>query len=381
MRGRAVEPTLRFVRYAGLWTLVGVFFFTQDVAQSFHSREPVQWLPVFECWLLRAYIWGLLAPVIVRLARRVRFTGGYSIRWVGTHFGLGTAIAIVAAVLTACAGNLLRIPWYLPDLRTGIPSALAFGFHASLFTYWVIVGACEVFDNYRNSRRAEIESAQLKAQLVQTQLHVLRNQLQPHFLFNALNAIVALVRRRRNAEAEELTGRLGDLLRSAMEAAEAQEVPLSRELEFLQDYLAIERVRHQERLRIDLQVGPEVMNALVPYMCLQPLAENAIRHGIACRSAPGTLSVKACVQGALLQITIADDGPGFDPSRTRNGSGIGISNTRARLSHLYGPAAQLRIDSSPGRGTLVTLDLPHHMTEVSEPEQQSPRPAYARRRR
>jgi signal transduction histidine kinase len=380
MNVRAVELALRFVRYAGLWTLVGVFFFTQDVAQSFHSREPVRWLPVFECWLLRAYIWGLLAPVIVRLARRVRFTGGHSIRWVAAHFGLGAAVAVVAAVLTACAGNLLRIPWYLPDLRTGVPSALAFGFHASLFTYWVIVGACEVFDNYRNSRRAEIESAQLKAQLVQTQLRVLKNQLQPHFLFNALNAIVALVRRRRNAEAEELTGRLGELLRSAMEETEAQQVPLRRELKFLHAYLDIERVRHQDRLRIDVQAGPEVMNALVPYMCLQPLAENAIRHGIACRSAPGTLTVEACVRGALLQITIADDGPGFDSNRTQGGSGIGIANTRARLSHLYGQAAQLRIDSSPGQGTLVTLCLPHHTAEVSEPEAQSQRAAHARRR-
>jgi len=380
MNGRAAHLALRLVRYAGLWTLVGVFFFTQDVAQSFHSREPVRWLPVFECWLLRAYIWGLLAPVVVRLARRVRFTGGHSTRWVAAHFGLGAAVAVVAAVLTACAGNLLRIPWYLPDLRTGVPSALAFGFHASLFTYWVIVGACEVFDNYRNSRRAEIESAQLKAQLVQTQLRVLKNQLQPHFLFNALNAIVALVRRRRNAEAEELTGRLGDLLRSAMEQTEAQEVPLSRELKFLEAYLEIERVRYQDRLKVDLQMGPEVMNALVPYMCLQPLAENAIRHGIACRLAPGTLTIKACVRETLLQVTIADDGPGFDSNRTQSGSGIGIANTRARLSHLYGQAAQLRIDSSPGQGTVVTLCLPHHMAEVSEPEQQSQWAAYARRR-
>jgi sensor histidine kinase YesM len=127
-------------------------------------------------------------------------------------------------------------------------------------------------------------------------------------------------------------------------------------------------------------VGPEVMNALVPYMCLQPLAENAIRHGIACRLAPGTVTIKACVRETLLQLTIADDGPGFDSNRTQGGSGIGIANTRARLSHLYGQAAQLRIDSSPGQGTLVTLCLPHHMAEVSEPEQQSQRAAYARRR-
>jgi hypothetical protein len=156
-----------------------VFFFTQDVGQSFHSGETGRWLLLLECWLLRAYVWGLLAPLVVRVARRVRFADGNPVRWVGAHFGIGSLVALVAAVLTGCAGNALGIPWYLPDLRAAVLEALAFSFHASLFTYWVIVGACEVFDNYRGLRQAEIEATRLKAKLVQTQLHVLKNQLQP----------------------------------------------------------------------------------------------------------------------------------------------------------------------------------------------------------
>jgi two-component system LytT family sensor kinase len=368
--------TFRLLRYVGVWTLVGVFFFTQDIAQSFYSTEPDRWFLVLECWLLRAYVWGLLAPLVVRIARRIRFADGYSLRWAGAHFGIGSMIAVIAAVLTGCAGNALGIPWYLPDLRAAVLEALAFSFHASLFAYWVIVGACEVFDNYRSSRRAETEATRLKAQLVQSQLHALKHQLQPHFLFNALNAIVALIRRRRNTQAEELTGRLGELLRGAMEETETQEIPLSRELRFLEAYLEIEHVRYGDRLKIDLRIDSEATQALVPYMCLQPLAENAIRHGIASRLPRGTLTVRARVRDAMLEITVADDGVGFDPVRATSRQGIGISNTRARLSHLYGPAAQLNIDSSPGC-TLVTLSLPYHLAEVSHPEREFQRTAFA----
>src|SRR5262249_53239879 len=150
-----------------------------------------------------------------------------------------------------------------------------------------------------------------KAQLAQTQLQVLRNQLQPHFIFNALNSIMALVRRHRDAQAEELTGRLAELLRRAMAAPDVQEVPLREELKFLQSYLDIERVRFQDRLRTELQLCPQAMDALVPYMCLQPLAENAIRHGIAGCAGPGTVTIATRMQGAQVEITIADDGPGF----------------------------------------------------------------------
>src|SRR5262249_37219585 len=157
----------------------------------------VHWLPLLECWLLRAYVWGLLAPLVVRLARKVRGQEGYTLRWVITHFALGSVVAVAAAVLTGFVGYLLAIPWYRPDLWRATTTARAFGFHASVFTYWTTVGACEVFDNYRASCRAAVESAGLKAELAQTQLQVLRNQLQPHFIFNALNSIVALVRRNR----------------------------------------------------------------------------------------------------------------------------------------------------------------------------------------
>jgi two-component system LytT family sensor kinase len=375
-----LHPALRFIRYVGLWTAVGVFFFTQDVAQSLDAREPVRWPRVLECYLLRAYVWALLAPIVVRFARRLRVPNRYSAGWIAIHCALGAATAFVAAGVTACIGSVLGIPWYLPDLRTAVPQALVSGFHSGLFTYWIIVGACEVFDNFRNSQQAQIESARLKAQLVQAQLQVLKNQLHPHFLFNALNAIVALIRRRRNDQAEALTGRLGELLRNAMDVTGIQQVPLSRELQFLQAYLDIERIRYGERLRIDLQIDSEAHGVLVPYMCLQPLAENAIRHGIACRSGPGTLTVSACIRGTSLEVTIADDGVGCDPIRAGAAQGIGIANTRARLGHLYGPSAHLHIESSPGRGTLVSLSVPLTPRKVAELEQPLQTVAYARRR-
>jgi signal transduction histidine kinase len=372
MRPITKDYALGFGRHFACWTLIGLFFFSQDLAQSYQSHEALNWIALLECWLSRAYIWGLLAPIVVWLARRFRFERRHAVQWAAVHLLLGASLAALAAALAAVTGMVLKIPWYWPGLRTALPAGMAFAFHASFLTYWIILAVYEAFENYRTSQQerqralqAEVESSNLKTQLAQAQLRVLKAQLQPHFLFNTLNAIVTLIRLQRNADAEEMTGRLGELMRSAIEETDAQEVPLRTELKFLHLYLEIEQVRFRDRLTVEVESSPAVMDALVPYMCLQPLAENAVRHGIARRSSPGKVTVAARRLGTSVELTIRDDGPGLAAPEDRRAGGLGIANTRERLAQLYGDKAMLNLESACGQGTQVTIRLPYHLTEAS----------------
>ncbi len=196
---------------------------------------------------------------------------------------------------------------------------------------------------------------------MQAQLTALKGQLQPHFLFNTLNAIMVLVRQEKGAQAEEMLARLSDLLRCVLDEVEAQEVPLRRELEYLDLYLSIEEVRFQDRLRVGISTGPETLDALVPHLGLQPLVENAIRHGIGRRSAAGRLEIRAARVGETLEIQVEDDGPGLPPGgpSSQEVQGIGLANTRARLRQLYGGAAALTLENGPDGGAVATLVVPY----------------------
>jgi two-component system, LytTR family, sensor kinase len=190
-------------------------------------------------------------------------------------------------------------------------------------------------------------------------LAALKNQLQPHFLFNTLNSIMALVRRRETAPAEQMLERLGDLLRCVLRDSDAHEVSLGDELELIRLYLTIERVRFQDRLQVEIEVKPELLRSLVPNMCLQPLVENAIRHGISRSSAAGKVLIRGVRHGDSLRIEVHDSGSHLAGASDRRSPGIGLSNTRARLRSLYGERGQLDIEARPGGGTLATVVVPY----------------------
>jgi two-component system LytT family sensor kinase len=185
----------------------------------------------------------------------------------------------------------------------------------------------------------------------------LRMELNPHFLYNALNAIAGLVRRQDGARAVEMLARLGTLLRLTLERDSGHEVTLGRELELLDLYLDIERTRFSDRLRVDLDVPAAMLEALVPAFVLQPLVENAIRHGIAPVPEPGWVRIAASAHGGTLAIEIADTGPGV-PAEASRSQGVGLRNTRARLAQLYGGSAGLRLERGAAGGTIATLWLP-----------------------
>jgi len=183
-------------------------------------------------------------------------------------------------------------------------------------------------------------------------------QLQPHFLFNTLNAITVLVRQQKSKDAEQMLGHLSDLLRGVLEDVDAQEVSLRRELEYLQLYLAIEQVRFPDRLRVEISTDPATQEASVPQLILQPIIENAIRHGIGRSSSAGRILISTAKIGGMVEVRVEDDGPGLPTGYSPDHQGIGLTNTRARLQQLYGEGARLEIKNRSGGGAVVTLRFP-----------------------
>ena len=240
-------------------------------------------------------------------------------------------------------------------------------------TYGTIVAIAHVWMYYERVRDREIRTSQLESQLARTQLEMLKLQLQPHFLFNTLNAISALMHQNVRA-AENMLSRLSDLLRMSLDNVAVQEVTLKNEVEFVRNYLHIEQVRFQDRLSVTLEIDPETLDAMVPNMLLQPLVENSIRHGVAKSSGPGTIRVESKRLDGLVRITVRDNGPGFPAVCNGNGNGnghgngkpkggLGLGNTRARLRQLYGESHRLEISNAPGGGAIVTLEIPERLWE------------------
>lgn len=243
-------------------------------------------------------------------------------------------------------------------------SSLALRANVSAAVYLIIACLAHAFAYYRRAQERQNEAMALAAGLNRAKLDALRSQLQPHFLFNTLNAISTLVHRDANA-ADEMIGDLSELLRLSLQTAE-HEVPLSRELELLDRYLAIEQTRLGERLRVVREIDPQALAALVPTFVLQPLVENAIRHGIEPRLAAGTLRLRAQVEDEILRLIVSDDGVGLQANGVRAARrGIGLANTEQRLRVLHGEAARLELFSPEGGGVQVQLTLPRRTTPAS----------------
>jgi two-component system LytT family sensor kinase len=350
------------------WTVVGLFFFSQDLARIvlWQQRTPV-W-DQFAARMAASYISALLTPTVLQLSRHWRIERRNWPRTVALHSALSVLFALVELALETFVYLQAAI---LPDLLNGpFPKAytqmLAVGFHANLVVYWLLIGAETGFTYYARFREHEkttftlrIDAAELKAELGAARLSALKMQLQPHFLFNTLNAIVVLIRQNRTVDAEEMLTRLSDLLRAVLDDAETQEVPLRRELDCVRLYLAIEKVRFGSRLHTEVSASADTLDAAVPHMGLQPLVENAVRHGVGRRSAPGAIHLSARKVESVLQIRIADNGPGPGSPRAPNETGIGLANTRARLKQLYGDTATLRIEDGDPCGAVVTIEIPY----------------------
>ena len=238
-------------------------------------------------------------------------------------------------------------------------------FDWEMMTYAAIIAFSHAAGYFRQAQDRALRAAHLEARLAEAQLQALQRQLHPHFLFNTLNGISALMHRDVDA-ADRMLVQLSDLLRMALDRRSAQEVPLSDDLEFLAKYLEIEQARFGERLSVRYDFDPDTLDALVPNLLLQPLVENSVRHAIATLSEGGVIEVTSRRVGDTLELRVRDNGPGLSKERTPSTSGgLGLPNTRSRLEHLYGSAQHLQFSDTPGGGLTVTVVLPFRRDAVS----------------
>ena len=355
---------LRWLLFLGVWLIIGLSFASQLYLFYGRTKMPMPWKSALTWEVTRWSLWAVISPLILRLARRFPLRGN-KLRsllfhvFVSIFLSLGhlmlfaLAIAYLTGVIPPEKALLQKIAEYFSDVVTSFQFAFALDFHVGIIVYWVIFVAAYAFDYHRRA-------SQLEAQLAQAQLQALKMQLHPHFLFNTLNSISALLHKDIEA-ADEMIGQLGDFLRLTLENSGVQEVRLKDELEFLKCYLEIERVRFQNRLTAEYQIEPGTLDARVPNLILQPIVENAIRHAIAPRAAPGKLEIQARHQNGKLQLQVSDDGPGLPASGSNEGvfkEGIGIANTRARLRQLYGADYRFELANAPQGGLMVTLEIP-----------------------
>jgi two-component system, LytTR family, sensor kinase len=286
----------------------------------------------------------------------------------------------VASLVWTAADNFLDYPVTVAlGVRDPAPRGPIRPFFGAVYNAFTMLAWSVLYIGirYYAALQAERERS-LKAEAVahQAQLEALRYQINPHFLFNALNAVSTLVTEGRNDEASRMLARVSHFLRLTLTAPVRDEVALADEVDYVRQYLEIERVRFGERLRTEFDLAPDVWEAAVPAFVLQPLIENAVRHAIAPRESGGAITLEARRSGEMLQVSIVDDGPGVrdDPQGTGTGR-IGLTNTRDRLRQLYGDRGRLQLVSVPGGGTRATIEIPFRRT-VGDPAQHSvPRPA------
>ena len=314
-------------------------------------------------------IWAALTVPIIWLVSRLTADGARRVSRGVLLVVLGLGIAIgVNAILATFRAHLLHFPNGARLSRTS--SILRGEFVGDLIVYFAILGAALARNYFLQSqvrlmdtRRLQAQAAELNAQLAEAQLSLLRTQLNPHFLFNTLNAISSLVERDPRG-VRRMIARLSEILRHTLDQPAEQEITLDREIELLRRYLDIMEVRFQGRLQITLDVADDVRDALVPHLILQPLVENAFKHGIGVTEGPGQLVVEAARSGDDVVLAVRDNGPGLVAPRSGGGGGLGLRNTMARLEHLYGARQRLALrPSTDGPGTIAEVVLPYHTAQ------------------
>lgn len=332
------------------WTAEGVAWAAQDMIVSQSEGEKMSWQATLCSALINAWMWIPITLALIWLVRRHPLERG---RWPRSMVVLTLAVAAALALrMAGIVGLNPLVGWYeeLPPFSHLLSMSLSF----NLFMAWMIIGVAHALLFAERARQRERQAISLETHLAQARLQALSARLNPHFLFNTLNTIAEQVHRNPEAADRMLVG-LGALLRRNLDDDAEGGVALGDELELLSQYLDIEKMRLGDRLQIDWQIAPETLDARVPHLLLQPLAENAIHHALSRRTTAGRLAVRAMRHDARLVLEIQDDGG--PQTMSSNGHGIGLSTTRARLQYQYGDDHALSIDKRDG-GTLARIDVP-----------------------
>ena len=359
----------RWRLWAGLflaWLALGVFSASTPFIRLPRSRGPIFSSPQNMAWRMFAaqwvvwLAWMMLVPVALWLRRRVPIERNALRKALPVHLlavlALSLAHAGVGLVLTQL---IMSSGLELSTLPLRMAASWLFDLPFCALFYGLVLGIGSALDYYRQFRERELRASQLEMQLAQAQLQMLKMQLHPHFLFNTLNGITGLVRDNDNAAAVQMLVGLSDLLRQTLDNAGKQEVSLSEELEWLELYLKLQQMRFSDRLQVSIKAAPETLDALVPNLITQPLVENAIRHGLAGRAAPGLVSLTARRIGERLELVVSDDGVGLPENwRLETGPGLGLANTLARLRQLFRTDFELAIQNREQGGVEARVSIP-----------------------
>ncbi len=331
----------------GVFSALALLFAGQVRLDFVEAGQRLSWAQALAISGVNWLLWALFTPVVVWLGRRLPITARTWWR-VPIHLLLCLVLLVVKQLIANRIDEaVVGMPRYPAPLLT---------LYVSFFTYFTIIGVDAAIRQAAARREREMRTSQLEAQLAHAQLDALRVRLQPHFLFNTLNSISALMREDVEA-ADVMLTRLADLLRATLDRSDAQETRLDEEMAFVNEYIEIQRVRFADRLTVRLDVAPDTTALAVPTLVLQPLVENACRHGIGVKPGAGTLVIRSSRHDDRLAIDVADDGPGPPPAVV---DGHGLETTRARLRHLYGSAASLTLERGASGGAVARLSLPAH---------------------
>jgi len=381
---RSRERRLLIAGVAAFWGLLAIVSLGNDVVREVVNDcsptvgQALARLPDFARREVAPFLlWALLTPALFALAARLPVTRPKAWRRVPLHLSVALAVATGVGAYRAAAHDLLAHSdpasgHALAEWRRG---GFVAGLPLDLPAYSAILVVGFALAHYRGVRRREAEAARLEAQatelrarLAEARFEALRHQLHPHFLFNTLNTVAALVERD-PAATRKTVARLSGLLRRALDGGDRHEVTLAEELSFVEGYLEIERTRFGDRFAVRLRIEDEARQALVPSLVLQPLVENAVRHGIARAAGPGRIWIEAAREGGRLRLRVRDNGPGCGPGPPR--AGVGLSNTAGRLEALHGAAATLELSSQAGGGFEASIVLPLRFPDAGQGEVES----------
>ena len=351
----------RWILILCAWTIVALLFTVREIVVASVHGGHVNWVIVGVIELVYWNVWAACTPLVVALAKRFPLTGQRFVSHIAVHtvtsFMMAPLGSVIAYFLSrGLLGLLFRMtdPGALRLLSSFTVSVLSMSF-TGILTYWLVVGLYQSVHFYQAAMERQTIAAQLETQLSHAELENLKSQLHPHFLFNSLHTIGVLMQEDVEA-ASHLLVSLGDLLRMALERRE-NEITLRSELEFIGKYLEIEQTRFHDRLKVRIDVPPDLLGVYVPSLALQPLVENAIKHGISADSAAGRLEIAAQRNNGRVSLRVRDDGPGLAPgSRLR--FGVGLTNVQARLKQLYGDESSLELTRSDGRGCEAIITIP-----------------------
>ncbi|MBT9332450.1 sensor histidine kinase [Paracidobacterium acidisoli] len=356
-RGAAAPSPHHGFRFGGYVIILSV-----AAVLALATAEECRSILHFPSLLYGAVLWGwwaMIASIIWKLGRRFPVLSSFSPKGVTFHILTGSALGVAHLLLLGSLGFIT------PEWRghasalsvwTGLLNINRFGIE--ILIYGFVLGITGMIEYQIRAQRDAIKSLELQKQLSAAHLRTLQMQLEPHFLFNTLNAITTLVEFGRQSEASEMLGHLNAILKSTLKRTTPEKVPLSQELEIVENYLAIEQIRFADRLRIEIRVDPGALDGLVPCFLLQPIVENAIRHGIAHCEAAGVVEATARCDGHRLHLRVRDTGPGVSTPQ-QNGHGIGLKNTRERLMHFYQDEFVMHARPLDAGGFEVAITIPY----------------------